>query len=101
MGLPKAWFSVILFMYGLVTIVSNYIGGRVATGDYMGKLRIVFMAQAALFVLFGLLASVPVVGLLSLIMIALVSYVLNASTQLYLIDLARRYVPRAKILRLL
>ncbi|MEK5058302.1 MFS transporter [Paenibacillus shunpengii] len=96
MGLPKAWFSVILFMYGLVTIVSNYIGGRVATGDYMGKLRIVFMAQAALFVLFGLLASVPVVGLLSLIMIALVSYVLNASTQLYLIDLARRYVPRAK-----
>ncbi|MCM3785176.1 MFS transporter [Neobacillus mesonae] len=96
MQMPRAWFSIILLMYGLVTIVSNFIGGRVATGDYVGKLRIVFLIQAGIFILFGLLASVPVAGLISLIMIALMSYALNASTQLYLIDLARRYVPRAK-----
>ncbi|MEF3355902.1 MFS transporter [Paenibacillus sp. GYB006] len=96
MQLPSSLFSTVLFAYGLVTIVSNLIGGRIASGDYVGKLRIVFILQAVIFILFGLTAALPVIGLISLILIALTSYILNASTQLYLIDLAYMYVPKAK-----
>lgn len=96
MQLPSSWFSTVLFAYGLVTIVSNLIGGRIASGDYVGKLRIVFILQAVIFIIYGVTAAMPVIGLISLVLIALMSYILNASTQLYLIDLAFTFVPRAK-----
>ncbi len=47
MNIPKSSVSGVLFVYGIATIVSNWIGGKVATGNAVSKLRFVFLIQAA------------------------------------------------------
>ncbi|WP_438347950.1 MFS transporter [Paenibacillus sp. FA6] len=96
MHISKESVSIVLLVYGIAAIVSSWLGGKVATGNAIGKLRFVFIIQAIIFASFSLTASLPVLGLLSLFLIGGVSYILNTTTQLYLIDLAARYSPKAK-----
>lgn len=96
MGVPSTSVSWVLLVYGLATIASNWMGGKVATGNAIGKLRVVLLIQALIYATFSLTAPVPVLGMISLIMIGSVSYMLNATSQLYLIDLAVEYSPSAR-----
>ncbi|AJY74383.1 MFS transporter [Paenibacillus beijingensis] len=96
MHVPQRYISWILLVYGLASIVSNWLGGKAAAGNAVSKMRFVLLAQAIVFALFSLTAPIPVLGLICLVLVAGVSYMLNAAAQLYLIDLANRYFPGAK-----
>lgn len=63
MAIPANSVSWVLLAYGLATIFSTWIGGRVASGNALGRLRIVFLIQTAIYILFFFAAPVPVLGL--------------------------------------
>lgn len=93
---PERYVGSILLLYGLAAIFSSWLGGKAATGNVIGKIRFVLVAHAIVFALFYFTSSVPLLGLISLILMASVSFMLNAPIQLYLIDLGKRYSPGAK-----
>lgn len=96
MDVPAASTSWILLVYGLATIFSTWIGGRVASGNALGRLRIVFLIQTAVYVLFFFAAPVPVLGLIFLLLSACVSNILNVTAQLYLIELSVEHSPASR-----
>lgn len=88
--------SLYLLLYGAATIVSNIIGGQVASGNSIPKVKNVLLILSGIYLFFGLTISLPVLGITGLLMIGVVSYSINAPTQLYLIDLTSRLLPEAK-----
>ncbi|WP_339287569.1 MFS transporter [Paenibacillus sp. FSL E2-0201] len=96
MAIPANSVSWVLLAYGLATIFSTWIGGRVASGNALGRLRIVFLIQTAIYILFFFAAPVPVLGLVFLILSACVSNILNVTAQLYLIELSVQQSPASR-----
>ncbi|MGO4109264.1 MFS transporter [Paenibacillus sp. YAF4_2] len=96
MHIPEGRTSTILLVYGAVTIISNLLGGKIATGTYMAKLKKLFLIHAAVYLLFGFTVQFTWPGVISLMAIALISFTINAACQLYFIHLTEQFVPTAK-----
>lgn len=96
MNIPIEWTSSILLVYGAATVISNIIGGKIASGDLLLKLRRVFLIDAAIFILFGFTISHSLAGIATLMAIACISFSINAAAQLYFTELSVRFVPEAK-----
>lgn len=95
MGAPGSSISLILFAYGFISIFSNILAGKIASHNAIGRLRFVFLIQA--FVLIGLYFTTGhfIIGLINIGLMSLMAILLTTSTQLYLIDLAGVYQPKA------
>lgn len=95
MEAPSSSISLILFGYGFISIFSNILAGKIASHNAMGRLRFVFLVQA--FVLISLYWTTNhfIFGLINIGMMSLMAILLTTSTQLYLIDLASIYQPKA------
>ncbi|WP_083412274.1 MFS transporter [Exiguobacterium sp. KRL4] len=94
--LPSTWISPILLAYGVVSIFSNILAGKIASRNPIGRLRFVFIVQAiVLAALYVTTASVSL-GLINIALMSLMSILLTTSTQIYLIDLAEKFNPEAK-----
>ncbi|MBJ9988046.1 MFS transporter [Paenibacillus sp. S28] len=93
---PARYISLVFLLYGIVSIFSTLIGGKLAVGGGMGKICYIFLAQAvilaSLYVSSGSLAG----GLVSISLIALAVYLMNSTMQLYFMNWADRHVPEAK-----
>lgn len=93
---PNQYISLVFLLYGVVSVFSTLIGGRLANRNGIRKLRYVFLIQAvilaSLYVSFNSIAT----GLISISFIALIVYIMNSTMQLYFIDLADKYFPTAK-----
>jgi Arabinose efflux permease len=88
--------STLLLVYGAVTIVSNILGGKIASGTYMAKLKTLFLVHAVVYIIFAFTLSFTWLGIVSMMAIALISFSINAACQLYFIHLTEQYVPEAK-----
>ena len=95
MEAPSSSISLILFGYGFISIFSNILAGKIASHNAIGRLRFVFLVQA--FVLISLYWTTNhfIFGLINIGMMSLMAILLTTSTQLYLIDLASIYQPKA------
>ncbi|SDN15427.1 Predicted arabinose efflux permease, MFS family [Psychrobacillus sp. OK028] len=95
MEVPNHSISLILFGYGFISIFSNILAGKIANHNAIGRLRFVFLVQA--FVLTSLFWTTNhfILGLVNIGLMSLMAILLTTSTQLYLIDLAGIYQPKA------
>ncbi|SCW33309.1 Predicted arabinose efflux permease, MFS family [Paenibacillus tianmuensis] len=93
---PDRYISLIFLLYGVVSIFSTLIGGKLAARNGIGKLRYVFLIQAAILASLYVSSNSVVTGLVSISFIALVVYVMSSTMQLYFIDLADKHFPAAK-----
>lgn len=93
---PARYISLIFLLYGVVSIFSKLIGGKLAVGDGMKKMRYVLLAQAVILVSLYFTSGSLVGGLVSISFMALVVYLMNSTMQLYFIDYADEHVPEAK-----
>lgn len=96
MKIPSSWSSTLLLLYGIATIISNLIGGKIATRNFVYKLRNVFLLHALIFILLGLTEHSSILGILLIIAIGTICFSINAAAQLYLIQLTESLVPEAK-----
>ncbi|WP_339289901.1 MFS transporter [Paenibacillus sp. FSL W8-0187] len=93
---PARYISLIFLLYGVVSIFSTLIGGKLAIGDGMRKIRYVLLAQAVILVSLYFTSGSLVGGLVSILFMALVVYLMNSTMQLYFIDFADEHVPEAR-----
>jgi len=93
---PARYISLVFLLYGIVSIFSTLIGGKLAAGGGMRKIRYVFLAQAVILASLYVSSSSLAGGLVSISFMALVVYLMNSTMQLYFMDWADRHVPEAR-----
>lgn len=96
LGIAKTWISPILLAYGVVSIFSNILAGKIASKNPMGRLRFVFVVQAIVLAALYFTTVSLSLGLFNIALMSLMSILLTTSTQIYLIDLAEKFNPEAK-----
>lgn len=95
MEAPSQSISLILFAYGFISIFSNILAGKIASHNAIGRLRLVFLVQAIVLVSLYWTTNHFIFGLMNIGLMSLMAILLTTSTQLYLIDLAGIYQPKA------
>ncbi|MFJ8235457.1 MFS transporter [Ureibacillus sp. NPDC094379] len=87
--------SLILFGYGFISIFSNILAGKIASHNAIGRLRFVFLVQAVVLTTLFWTTNHFILGLVNIGLMSLMAILLTTSTQLYLIDLAGIFQPKA------
>ena len=95
MEAPSHSISLILFGYGIISIFSNILAGKIASHNAIGRLRFVFLVQAVVLTSLFWTTNHFILGLVNIGLMSLMAILLTTSTQLYLIDLAEIYQPKA------
>ncbi|SES44530.1 MFS transporter [Psychrobacillus sp. OK032] len=95
MEVPNHSNSLILFGYGFISIFSNILAGKIAGHNAIGRLRFVFLVQAVVLTSLFWTTNHFILGLANIGLMSLMAILLTTSTQLYLIDLAGIYQPKA------
>lgn len=93
---PSTYISFAFLAYGVISIFSTLIGGKLAAHDGIAKLRYVFLLQAIILASIYLSPTFFLGGIISLAFMALVVYIMNSTMQLYFIDLADKHYPAAR-----
>ncbi|TCI51951.1 MFS transporter [Exiguobacterium sp. SH1S21] len=96
LDIPTSYVSMILLAYGAFSILSNILAGKIASRNGISKLRYVFIVQAIILGSLYFTMNSTVAGLMSLMLMAIMIYAMNATVQLYLMNLATIYAPAAK-----
>ncbi|MBE9914898.1 MFS transporter [Paenibacillus donghaensis] len=96
LAVPDRYISLVFLLYGVVSVFSTFIGGKIAANNGIGKLRFMFLVQAVILVSLYVSSRSLAGALVSISLIALLVYVMNSTMQLYFIDLADKHVPSAK-----
>ena len=95
MEVPNHSISLVLFGYGIISIFSNILAGKIASHNAIGRLRFVFLVQAVVLTSLFWTTNHFILGLVNIGLMSLMAILLTTSTQLYLIDLADTYQPKA------
>ncbi len=96
LSIPHRYISLVFLLYGVVSVLSTLIGGRLATHNGIKKLRYVFLIQAIILASLYFTSNSMIAGLISISFIALIVYTMNSTMQLYFMDLANKHFPAAK-----
>ncbi|TWT13168.1 MFS transporter [Planomicrobium sp. CPCC 101079] len=94
--IPESYVSAILLAYGAFSILSNVLAGKIASHNGVSKLRYVFIVQAVILGSLYFTMESTFAGLISIMLMAVMIYAMNATIQLYLMNLAVLYFPAAK-----
>jgi MFS transporter, DHA1 family, inner membrane transport protein len=92
-GYANSTVSLILVLYGLSIAVGNMVGGRVADGNPVKALAIMFLLQAIVLALFTFTAVSPVWSLVTLAALGALSFSNVPGLQLYVVQLAKVHTP--------
>src|SRR5699024_10393551 len=68
LSVPSIFVSIILFVYGLFSIVSNYLSGKIADNNGISKLRYVLIIQAVILTSLYFTINSTIAGLVSLML---------------------------------
>ncbi|MCA1403445.1 MFS transporter [Ensifer sp. IC3342] len=94
-GFSEGSVSLILVLYGIAIAIGNVIGGKIANRDPVKALIGLFVAQAAVLLLFTFTAPSPVLTLVTLAALGFLSFANVPGLQLYVVQLAKQYRPGA------
>lgn len=96
LSIPSSYVSVVLLGYGAFSIFSNVLAGKIASRNGISRLRYVFVVQGVILLSLYFTMASTIAGLISIMLIAVMIYAMNATIQLYLMNLAELYSPSAK-----
>lgn len=94
-GLKPGMISIVLLVYGVAVAIGNEVGGRLANHNPVHALFWMFIAQAAILVIMSFLIPFKIAGLIGVILMGLLAFMNVPGLQLYVVQLAEKYVPSA------
>ena len=87
--------SIILLLYGIAIAVGNTIGGKAADKNPLKALFWMFVAQAIVLFILTFTANQKELGTITVIVMGLFAFMNVPGLQIYVVQLAERYVPSA------
>jgi len=94
-GVSQGMINIILIAYGVAVAFGNSIGGKFANKNPIRALFWMFIVQAAVLILLSFLAPYKVAGVIGVILMGLLAFMNVPGLQLYIVQLAEKYVPSA------
>ncbi|WP_152392834.1 MFS transporter [Paenibacillus guangzhouensis] len=94
-GVSQGMINIILIAYGAAVALGNSIGGKFANKNPIRALFWMFIVQAAVLILLTFLAPYKVAGIIGVILMGLLAFMNVPGLQLYIVQLAEKYVPSA------
>ncbi|MGE7763085.1 MFS transporter [Peribacillus sp. NPDC097895] len=94
-GISPNVIGIVLIVYGLAVAVGNSLGGKLANKNPAKALFWMFIVQASILILMSLMIPFKVAGLIAVVMMGLLAFMNVAGLQLYIVQLAEKYVPSA------
>ncbi|NUU60732.1 MFS transporter [Paenibacillus agri] len=94
-GISQGMINIILIVYGVAVALGNSFGGKLANKNPIRALFWMFIIQAAVLVLLTFLAPFKVGGIIGVILMGLFAFMNVPGLQLYVVQLAEKYVPGA------
>lgn len=98
LAFPAASLSILLFVYGLTSIMSNQLSGFLAARDGLNKMPWIYMIETLMFVSLPLLLKWQWAGLVDIMLIGLVMYLLNSPIQIHFLSVAEKDYPQSLVL---
>ncbi len=93
LGVPSQQVGIALLVFGVCSIVSNLLSGKIAAAGGMKKLPPVFMVQALLLILLPFTFSFHPAGIAVVFGLGAVMYLMNSPNQLHFLDTAAQDYP--------
>lgn len=93
--IPVASITVVLFVYGFCTIISNLLSGKIAEMGGMKRVPLVFILQVIFLMLLPLVTYSQVLGLSVIFILGVLMYLMNAPNQLHFLSVATSDYPYA------
>jgi multidrug resistance protein len=94
-GLSHGFINILLIAYGIAVAFGNSLGGKLANKNPIRALFWMFIVQAAVLVLLTFLAPFKIAGIIGVILMGLLAFMNVPGLQLYIVQLAEKYVPTA------
>lgn len=94
-GLSQGVITILLIAYGIAVAFGNSVGGKFANKNPLRALFWMFIVQAVVLVLLTFLAPFKVAGVIGVILMGLLAFMNVPGLQLYVVQLAEKYVPSA------
>jgi len=94
-GLSKGVINILLIAYGIAVAFGNSAGGKLANKNPLRALFWMFIFQAASLVLLSFLVPFKIAGVIGVIIMGLFAFLNVPGLQLYVVQLAEKYVPSA------
>ncbi|MCZ9313757.1 MAG: MFS transporter [Methanocorpusculum sp.] len=94
-GIPAAYVSLALMVFGVCSIASNLLSGRIAARKGIAGLRVPFVVQMVMLAVLPLLLGFPAAGFAAILVLGVLMYLMNASIQLHFLDVAAQDYPDA------
>ncbi|WP_217560696.1 MFS transporter [Paenibacillus sp. GbtcB18] len=94
-GFGENTVTLLLLVYGVAIAVGNVIGGKAANRKPLPALLVMFLLQAVVLFTLALTAPYKAAGLITVILMGLFAFMNVAGLQVFVLTLAKRYVPAA------
>jgi predicted MFS family arabinose efflux permease len=94
-GISTGMINIILIAYGIAVAFGNSYGGKLANKNPIRALFWMFIVHAAVLILLTFLAPFKVAGVIGVILMGLFAFMNVPGLQLYVVQLAEKYVPSA------
>jgi len=94
-GVDSGSIGVVLLVYGVAVAFGNTIGGKFADRQPAKALLWMFVSQAGILVVMTFLLPFKIAGLFSVVLMGLLAFMNVPGLQLYVVQLAEKYVPSA------
>ncbi|MEC0268346.1 hypothetical protein [Paenibacillus anseongense] len=96
MSIPLEYVSLVLLLYGIVSVISNMLEGKIASRNGISKLRYIFLFQAVILASLYITASSVFAAMINILLISLVVFVQGSTSQIYLVELEEKHFPTAR-----
>ncbi|MFE4571861.1 MFS transporter [Paenibacillus chitinolyticus] len=94
-GFGENTVTLLLLVYGVAIAVGNVIGGKAANRKPLPALLVMFLLQAVVLFTLAFTAPYKAAGLITIILMGLFAFMNVAGLQVFVLTLAKRYVPAA------
>ncbi|WP_311318869.1 MFS transporter [Lentilactobacillus hilgardii] len=98
LGFPISGISLLLFLYGVTSIISNQLSGFIATKYGLRKMPLIYLIQTIVFVLLPISLVNQWIGLTDLLIVGLLMYLLNSPIQIHFLNVAEHDYPQSLVL---
>lgn len=98
LGFPIDSLSILLFVFGIMSIISNQASGRLAENNGLLKMPAVYLLEVILFGLMAITTHERWIGLIIILLLGITMYLLNAPVQVHFFGVAERDYPQSLVL---
>ena len=95
LGVPVEFVSIVLLLFGVTSIISNLISGRIASSSGMEKMPKAFLIQTICLAFLPLTTLHSAAGLINIFALGVLMYLMNSSIQMHFLNIASQEVPES------